>query len=126
MATLLNQAKTKTLKARAGLIDSIKLAGFKVGTAKQYTPTATQTDLKSAILIGDAYIKAFTSVTQVDALTYTYECTLTENECTGSQITELALVDTDGDAVCIKTFPAKYKEEDKVMTFKINDTWEDS
>ena len=51
-----------------------------------------------------------------------YYCTLDENELVDKDISEIALVDADGDLVTIKNFKAKGKDSDFEMTFKINDT----
>lgn len=51
-----------------------------------------------------------------------YQCTLKEEELVGQQLSELALVDADGDLVAIKNFTIKKKDDDWKMVFKISDT----
>ena len=51
-----------------------------------------------------------------------YQCTLEEEELVGQQLSELAMVDADGDLVAIKNFAVKEKDGDWKMVFKISDT----
>ena len=127
MATFLNQAKAKILDMRAnGTSASLQITHFKVGNAPQYTPDPAQTDLRSPVeILNGAYTKAINSVTSVGNYTVQYECLLTEDECIGAKITELALIDSDGLVTCIKTFPWKEKTNAREMIFKINDTFEE-
>ena len=39
----------------------------------------------------------------------------------GNAISEIALYDTDGDYVGLKTFRTKYKDEDMEMVFELDD-----
>ena len=52
-----------------------------------------------------------------------YECTLTEEELAGKEISEIGLYDANGDIVNIKRFSAKGKDADLAMTFWIKDTF---
>lgn len=51
-----------------------------------------------------------------------YYCTLGEDELVGEAISEIALVDADGDLIAIQNCAAKGKDSDWEITFKINDT----
>lgn len=51
-----------------------------------------------------------------------YICELGEDELTEKKISELALVDEDGDLVTIKHFAAKEKDNDFSFAFKVNDS----
>lgn len=51
-----------------------------------------------------------------------YYCKLTESELAGYKISELALVDSEGDIVSIKNFREKEKDGDFSFTFMVNDT----
>ena len=46
---------------------------------------------------------------------------LNGTEYDGQAITEIGLVDSDGDLVCIKTFRKKIKQAGEDMVFKIDD-----
>ena len=50
-----------------------------------------------------------------------YECTLTESELAGAEISEIGLYDADGDIVCIKTFTRKGKDDDVQQTYVLDD-----
>lgn len=126
MAVYLNQAKAKVLAQRRGVTasNSIQITHFCVGTYPQYTPTETQTDLRRRINIGlnnkkEVQSIAYDSANNKNVIT----CFLSASECPNERITELGLVDSDGDIVCIKTFPEKLKDDQKEMTFYVDDYW---
>ena len=124
MAVFLNQAKTKVLNMRKnGTAGNLQITHFQVGNAPYYTASPTQTGLRSVVSIGGQTKKAITSAEFVGTYTVQYQCRLTEDECIGVGITELALVDADGMVTCIKTFPVKEKTAEREMIFKINDTF---
>lgn len=50
-----------------------------------------------------------------------YECTLTEAELAGEEISEIGLYDEDGDIVCIKNFTRKGKDDDVEQTYVLDD-----
>ena len=56
-----------------------------------------------------------------DGLTVTYECTLSESELAGEEISECGLYDSDNDIICIKTFTRKGKDDDIEQTYKLDD-----
>lgn len=116
-AIILNQAKRKMIELRNSGEAGWKITQFAVGDGGTYTPDATQTTLKNELIRKD--IESSTK----DGDTYRYEMRLTESECVGKKITEFGLIDTDGMLLCIKSFPAKIKDSDIEMEFKIDDTF---
>lgn len=116
-------AKKKMLLARAGdaaLPKIVKMAFGNGGVTSGgviIEPTEDQTDLNSEIGRYDITSHEVISDTQVR-----YCCRLSESTLAGKEISELALVDEDGDLVTIKNFAAKGKDGDFVFTFAVNDT----
>lgn len=116
-------AKKKMLLARAGdaaLPKIVKMAFGNSGVTSGgviIEPTEDQTDLNSEIGRYDITSHEVISDTQVK-----YYCRLGESTLAGKEISEMALVDEDGDLVTIKNFAAKGKDSDFVFTFAVNDT----
>jgi hypothetical protein len=120
-AILLNQAKRKMLKSHFDEGTTFMVAGFVFGTGldtngKAYTPDENQTELKNEILR-----KPLDSKMRVSDSCYRYTGMLDELEGNGQYISEIGLVDSDGDTICIKTFDKKIKNKEAEMTFKIDD-----
>ena len=120
-AVLLNQAKLKMLKMRAIGSDGWQIKYFAYGTGlgddgKKYTPTGKELALKNEV----ARVEII-SATQLDDRSYQYLGEIPEDTANGEYITELGLVDSDGDLVCIKTFDKKLKKNGTAMVFKIDD-----
>ena len=106
------KSKRKMLLARAGaatLPPITKMAVIEL--------TEEQENIKSELYRKDITKYEIVSDTQV-----TYYCHLSESELIGERISELALVDSEGDIVTIKNFRVKEKDGDFAFTFKINDT----
>lgn len=116
-------AKKKMLLARAGdaaLPKIVKMAFGNGGVTSGgviIEPTEDQTDLNSEIGRYDITSHEAISDTRIK-----YYCKLGESTLAGKEISELALVDEDGDLVTIKNFAAKGKDGDFAFTFAINDT----
>ena len=120
-AVLLNQAKRKILKSHFDADTSCIIAGFVFGTGlgadgKPYVPDADQTELVNEIVR-----KKLDSKMRISDSSYRYTGMLSEIEGNGKYITEIGLVDEDGDLVCIKTFDKKIKNKEAEMTFNIDD-----
>lgn len=117
-------AREKMVKARAGAITLPKIVGMVFGnggvdaSGNVIAPTEDQTALTSEL-----YRKPVSGYTFPVATTCRYECTLTESELAGEDISEVGLYDEDGDIVCIKTFKAKGKDADLEMTFTLDDVF---
>ena len=116
-------AKKKILLARAGVYPLSKIAKMAFGTGgvdgagNVLEIGEGQQGLNAEIFRKDVDGYEIINDTKVQ-----YRCTLTEEELAGEQLSELALVDSDGDFVAIKNFTAKGKDIDWKMTIKINDT----
>ena len=115
-------ARVKLVRARAGdiiLPKIVKMAfgdGGVDGDGKVIPPTENQTALRH-----EFYRKDITGHTYTVDTTCRYECELDFGECAGEEISEIALIDEDGDAVGIKTFTRKGKDDDVKETFWLDD-----
>lgn len=116
-------AKKKMLLARAGQqeLPAITQMAFGSGgvnvAGEVLEPSEGQQELREEI-----YRKDIDKIEVISDTQIKYYCTLDENELVDKDISEIALVDADGDLVTIKNFKAKGKDSDFEMTFKINDT----
>lgn len=116
-------AKKNMLLARAGAQPLPHITEMAFGTqgtdagGEVKKPEKEQTELLNEIYRKEIDGYEIVSDTQIQ-----YKCTLEENELAGEQISELALVDENGDIVAIKNFMPKGKDGDWKMTFMINDT----
>lgn len=121
-AIITKKAREKLVKARAGAIQLPKIVGMVFGnggvdaSGNVIPPVETQSDLTNEIFrkIIDGY--SFPADT-----TCRYECTLTESELAGEEISEIGLYDEDDDVVCIKTFKRKGKDDDVEQTYSLDD-----
>lgn len=66
--------------------------------------------------------KPYTSSTKTSDTSYEYTIKLEEDELVGTFISEIALIDEDGDVVAFSNFLAKGKDETEV-TFTIEDNY---
>ena len=116
-------AKRKILLARAGEAQLPKIVQMAFGSGgvdaggNVIELTEEQQYLNNEIYRKDIDLHEIVSDTQIK-----YICELGEDELAGEKISELALVDEDGDLVTIKHFAQKEKDNDFAFTFKVNDT----
>lgn len=116
-------AKKKTLLARAGDIALPKITQIAFGdggvdeTGAIIDLEENQVNLNNEIYRKDIAKHEVISGTQIQ-----YYCELLEDELAGRQISEIALVDAEGDLVAIKHFKSKSKDGDFSFLFKVNDT----
>ena len=116
------KSREKLVKARAGAIQLPKIVGMAFGNGgvdKNGTviaPTEAQSELASEI-----YRKKIDNYNFPEDTTCRYECTLSESELAGEEISEIGLYDEDGDIVCIKTFMRKGKDDDVEQTYTLDD-----
>ena len=117
-----NRAREKLVKARAGAIQLPKVVGMAFGNGgveqdgTVIPPTETQNGLKNEI-----YRKKIDRYSFPKDTTCRYECTLTESELAGEEISEVGLYDEENDIVCIKTFKRKGKDDDIEQTYIVDD-----
>lgn len=116
-------AKKKMLLARAGKIDlpPIKQMAFGSGGVNN-NGEVLELDAGQQELHNELCRKDIDTVEIINDTRIRYSCMINENELEGESISELALVDADGDLLTIKNFKSKGKDSDFSFTFKVNDT----
>ncbi len=118
------KARENMVKARAGALDLPKIAGMAFGNGgvdadgSVITPQGDQAEL-----VNELYRKEINGFEFTEDTTCRYECTLTEPELAGEDISEIGMYDENGDIVCIKNFKAKGKDGDMEMTFTLDDVF---
>ncbi len=116
------KSREKLVKARAGAIQLPKIVGMVFGdggvdaSGNVIPPTESQSGLTNEIFRKKLDGYSFPADT-----TCRYECTLTESELAGEEISEIGLYDSEGDVVCIKTFKRKGKDDDVEQTYTLDD-----
>jgi len=121
-AVITTITRKKTIEARAGTRQLPTIVGMAFGNGgigsdgNQVSPTISDNSLKNELLRKEIDGYEFTSETSCK-----YTCTLDEDELADQKISELALYDSDGDLVCIKTFSEKGKDSDFEMAFSVKD-----
>lgn len=121
-AIVTKKARIKMLKARAGDETLPKISKMAFGSGgispegAVIEPDPDQEALKSQLLQKDIDSHSYITDTQCR-----YVCTLSADELAGQSISEIALVDAEGDLVAIKNFSAKGKDDDLEMTFNVDD-----
>lgn len=117
-------ARKKLVQARAGIITLPKIVGMAFGeggvdsSGTVIAPAENQTALKKEL-----YRKAIDGYSVTSDTSVRYECTLSESELAGKDISEIGLYDSAGDIVCIKTFTKKGKDADIEMTYTLDDVF---
>ncbi len=116
-------AKKKMLLARAGVaaLPPIQKMAFGNGGVDA-DGTVIEPENEQKTLKNELYRKDITKYEIISDTQIAYYCHLTESELMGENISELALVDSEGDIVTIKNFRIKQKDGDFSFTFKVNDT----
>lgn len=115
-------AKNKMMRARTGEIPLPKVAGMAFGNGgtdangNPLTPKETQISLNNEL-----QRKAIDGYEILTDKKCRYTCTLEDSELAGYSISEVALLDEDGDLIAIKNFSPKPKDEDLEMKLHIDD-----
>lgn len=115
-------ARKKLVRARAGEIvlpPIVQMAFGRGGVDSDDSvlePSSTQTSLNDEIIRKP--IESFSFPVET---TCRYVCRLLRGELGGEAISEVGLVDQEGDVVAIKTFSKKGKDSDMEMVFEIDD-----
>lgn len=118
------KSRQKLVQARAGAITLPKVAGMAFGNGgvdsngNIIPPTETQEALTNELYRKEIDSYGFPEGTDT---TCRYECTLTESELAGEEISEIGLYDEEGDIICIKTFTRKGKDDDVEQTYVLDD-----
>lgn len=115
-------ARMKLVKARAGAITLPKIVGmaFGDGGVNADGTVIKPSDIQTG-LTNELYRKVVDKYSFPSDTTCSYECTLTESELAGEEISEIGLYDQDGDIVCIKNFARKGKDDDIKQTYVLDD-----
>lgn len=115
-------ARMKLVKARAGAITLPKIVGMAFGNGGVSTDgTVIKPSDAQTTLANELYRKVVDKYSFPDDTTCRYECTLTESELAGEEISEIGLYDEEGDIVCIKNFTRKGKDDDVEQTYVLDD-----
>ena len=114
--------RIKMLKARAGDLELPPITQMAFGkggvdsSGAVKTPTTEQTALNDQLGVKDISSHSYPTDTSCK-----YICTLGESDYAGEEISEIALVDDDGDLAAIKNFLPKGKDSDLEMEFAVTD-----
>lgn len=115
-------ARQKLVHARAGAIELPKIVGMAFGNGgvdadgNIIAPKEGQD-----VLANELYRKPVDGYSFPDDTICRYECTLTERELAGEEISEIGLYDEDGDIIAIKAFKRKGKDNDIAQTYILDD-----
>ena len=118
------KSRKKLVKARAGSITLPKVIGMAFGNGgvdsngNVIAPAESQETLANELYRKEIDSYEFPEGTDT---TCRYECTLTETELAGEEISEIGLYDEEGDIICIKTFTRKGKDDDVEQTYVLDD-----
>lgn len=121
-AVITKKGRQNLVRARAGAIQLPKIVGMAFGDGgvdaggNVVPPAESQTGLTNEL-----YRKVIDGYSFPEDTTCRYECTLTESELAGEEISEVGLYDENGDIVCIKTFTRKGKDDDVEQTYALDD-----
>lgn len=77
------------------------------------TPSGSATKLTSEVIR-----RVYTASEKVDDFCFEYALVLSETDCVGSKISEMALIDSEGDPICFLNFLPKQKDNIK-ETYRI-------
>lgn len=121
-AVITREAREKLVKARAGAIQLPKIVGMAFGNGGVDADglVIPPSELRGG-LFNEIFRKGIDRYSFPAGTVCRYECTLTEDELAGYEISEIGLYDDEGDLVCIKTFKGKGKDAGLEMTFQVED-----
>lgn len=100
-----------------------KITHIALGSGGVNTDGSVKAPLADATKLNTEVIrKAYTSSTKISDTSYEYTIKLGADELVGTYISEMALIDEDGDVVAFSNFLAKGKDEIEVI-FSIEDNY---
>ena len=123
-AMITKQGRKKLCKAHAGDIPLPKIVKMAFGDGGvnsdgiEIKPTGNETALYNELIQKEIDSHGYTND---DETACRYSATLDVGECTGKYISEIGLVDEDGDLIAIRTFLAMGKTEDIPITFDMDE-----
>lgn len=111
--------RSKMAKARAGIaglpaITHIALGDGGVDSDNNVLEPGEQ-------LAHELIKKEVSSINKVTDTCYRFSLVLGESEMADAEISEMALIDSEGDTVIVKTFKPKIKDAGMEMTFQMDD-----
>jgi hypothetical protein len=117
-------AKRKMLRARAGIQAIPAITGMAFGSGgvdssgniKNHTPDAPK-------LYNELLRKKIDKYEVISDTKIRYTCTIGSGELNGAKISEIALYDSTGDIVAMKSFSSKGKDSGEEMIFECDDTF---
>lgn len=116
-------AKKKMLLARAGKKSLPPIAQMAFGSGGVDSDgQIKEVGEEQTALLNEIIRKDIDKYEIVNDTQISYFCTIPEGELIGEEISELALIDSEGDLVAIKNFMKKGKDSDWEMVFIMNDT----
>lgn len=118
-----NIATKKMLEARAGIAPLSKITGVAFGDGGVIENIVQIPDPGSPYLGNELHRQKIDRYEVTSNFCISYFCTLAKETLAGKTINEIALYDSDGDIVAIKTFHPKTKDSDMEMVFEIEDTF---
>ena len=113
--------RKKMAKARAGIKPLPPIAFMEVGDGGVEADGKVKE--QGDKMVNELARKAVEDAVKISDTCYRYKLTLNKGELTGKEISEMALIDEEGDAVAIKNFLKKPKDEDMEMDFEIDDNF---
>lgn len=113
--------RKKMAEARAGIKPLPPIAFMAVGDGGVETDGTVKEP--GDVLANELVRKEIGNAVKISDTCYRYKLTLNKGELTGKEISEMALIDEDGDTVAIKNFLKKPKDEDMEMDFEIDDNF---
>lgn len=115
--------KSKTLRARAGMIPLPRIVGMVFGDGAIQNDVLVAPSSDDNSLKRELFRKPIDVVEIIHETRIRYKCTLGKDELANQFINECALYDADGDLVCIMSFLSKGKDDDMEMEFNIDDMY---
>lgn len=118
-STTLLQARSHFAQAHAGVVQLRPIVKMAFGSGgvdengNPIPPDATVATLNRELYRKDIESHTFTSTTSV-----TFVCVLTADELNNTDLSEVALVDSTGSIVAIKTFKKKHKDNETEIMFE--------
>lgn len=115
-------ARQKLVQARAGAIPLPKIVGMAFGNGGvDAAGNIVAPKEGQDALVNELYRKPVDGYSFPEDTVCRYECTLTEQELAGEEISEIGFYDEDGDILAIKAFKRKGKDNDVAQTYTLDD-----
>lgn len=120
-AVVTKKGKEKIIRARAGDISLPRIRWMSFGSGGVDAGGAVIPTEESETSLKEEVIKIEITEHKIQDTTCTYTCRIEADQAVGKKISELALVDSDGDLIAIKRFLPKQKDAGMPMIFEVED-----